>query len=177
MTSSCQWKVCHQWIGHRFHKLFFDLVWQMMLPSPTASFQYGTMVICMRVVLPGSSLLFKSMKHCSQGSSSRVNNENTGNHWHTTLKGAALVSKMRTPAITLWFLEHRLKENSYLGFFNKEKWLAWRSTRTPARSIFDGWQILWPLIIISVKGTGLMRRTMIAQMMTSNYVTKALLNI
>jgi hypothetical protein len=34
-----------------------------------------------------------------------------------------------------------------------------------------------PLIIISVRVTEFMRRTMIAQMMTSNYVTKAYLNI
>ncbi len=40
------------------------------------------------------------------------------------LKEAAIVSKIRTPAITLWFPEHRFKENFYLGFFIKEKWLA-----------------------------------------------------
>ncbi len=34
---------------------FFDLVWKTMLPSPTASFQQGTMVLCMRVVHPASS--------------------------------------------------------------------------------------------------------------------------
>ncbi len=85
-----------------------------------------------------NSLLWKSMKHCSQGSSSRVNNENTGNKWNTALKGAALVLKMQTLAITLSFLEHRLKEYFYLGFFNKEKWLAWRSTRIPARRILAG---------------------------------------
>ncbi len=116
-----------------------------------------------------SSLLWKSMKHCSQGSSSLVNNENTGNQWNTALKGAALVSKMQTLAITLSFLEHRLKEHFYLGFFNKEKWLAWRSTRSPARRIFGGWQVLRPLIIMSIRGTGLMRRTIIAQIMMSNY--------
>ncbi len=41
-----------------------------------------------------------------------------------TLKEAEIVSKMRTPAITLWFPEHRFKENFYLGFFVKEKQLA-----------------------------------------------------
>jgi hypothetical protein len=40
------------------------------------------------------------------------------------LKEAAILSKMQTPAITLWFPEHRFKENSYLGFYMKEKWLA-----------------------------------------------------
>jgi hypothetical protein len=33
------------------------------------------------------------------------------------LKETAIVSKMQTPAITLWFPEHRFKENFYLGFF------------------------------------------------------------
>ncbi len=37
------------------------------------------------------------------------------------LKEAAIVSKMWTPAITLWFPEHRFNENFYLGFFIKEK--------------------------------------------------------
>jgi hypothetical protein len=156
-----------------FPSFFFDLMWQTMLPIPTASFQQGTMVLWMMVVHPARSLLFKSMKHCSQGSSSCVKNANTGNQWNTAFREAALVSKMQTPAITLWFPEHRFKENFYLGIFIKEKRFAWRSTQTPARSIICGWQILWPLIIISVRGTGLMRRTMIAQIMTSNYVTKA----
>ncbi len=40
------------------------------------------------------------------------------------LKEAAIVSKMQTPAITLWFPEHRFNENFYLGFFIKEKRLA-----------------------------------------------------
>ncbi len=40
------------------------------------------------------------------------------------LKEAAIVSTMQTPAITLWFPEHRFKENFYLGFFIKEKQLA-----------------------------------------------------
>ncbi len=40
------------------------------------------------------------------------------------LKEAAIVSKTRTPAITLWFPEHRFKENFYLGFFIKEKLFA-----------------------------------------------------
>ncbi len=40
------------------------------------------------------------------------------------LKEAAIVSKMWTPAITLWFLEHRFYENFYLGIFIKENWLA-----------------------------------------------------
>ncbi len=40
------------------------------------------------------------------------------------LKEAAIVSKMQTPAITLWFFKHRFKENFYLGFFIKEKQLA-----------------------------------------------------
>ncbi len=40
------------------------------------------------------------------------------------LKEAATVSKMRAPPITLWFPEHRFKENFYLGFFIKEKRLA-----------------------------------------------------
>jgi hypothetical protein len=103
-----------------FPSFFFGLGVTKMLPSPAALFERGTMILRMTVVPPASSLLFKSMKHCSQGSSSRVNNENTENKWNTALKGAALVSKMRTPAITLWFLEHRSNENFYLGFFNKE---------------------------------------------------------
>ncbi len=37
------------------------------------------------------------------------------------LKEAAIVSKIRTPALTLWFPKHRSKENFYLGFFIKEK--------------------------------------------------------
>ncbi len=36
------------------------------------------------------------------------------------LKEAAIVSEMRTPAITLWFLKHRFEENFYLGFLIKE---------------------------------------------------------
>ncbi len=40
------------------------------------------------------------------------------------LKEAAIVSKMQTLAITLWFSEHRFKENCYLVFFIEEKWLA-----------------------------------------------------
>jgi hypothetical protein len=40
------------------------------------------------------------------------------------LKEAAIVSKMQTLAITLWFPEHRFKENFYLGFLIKEKQLA-----------------------------------------------------
>ncbi len=40
------------------------------------------------------------------------------------LKESAIVSKMQTLAITLWFPEHRFKENFYLGFFIKEKQLA-----------------------------------------------------
>ncbi len=40
------------------------------------------------------------------------------------LEEAALVSKMQTPAITLWFTEHRFKKKFNLGFFIKEKWLA-----------------------------------------------------
>ncbi len=40
------------------------------------------------------------------------------------LKEAAIVSKIWTPAITLWFPEHRFKENFYLGFFIKETRLA-----------------------------------------------------
>ncbi len=42
----------------------------------------------------------------------------------TLLKEAAIVSKMQTPAITLWFPEHRFKENFHLGFFIKEKKFA-----------------------------------------------------
>ncbi len=33
------------------------------------------------------------------------------------LKEAAIVSKMQIQAITLWFPEHKFKENFYLGFF------------------------------------------------------------
>jgi hypothetical protein len=51
-------------------------------------------------------------------------NANTRNQWNTALKEAAIVSKIRTPAITLWFPEHRFTENFYLGFFIKEKRLA-----------------------------------------------------
>jgi hypothetical protein len=72
-----------------------------MLPNLIASFQQGTMVLCMRVVPPASSLLFESIKHCSQGSSNRVKNANTGNQSNTALKEAAIMSKMQTPAITL----------------------------------------------------------------------------
>ncbi len=60
--------------------IFLDLVLQMMLQNLIASFQQGTMALCMRVVPPASSLLFKSMKHCSQGNSNCVKNANTGNH-------------------------------------------------------------------------------------------------
>jgi hypothetical protein len=45
-------------------------------------------------------------------------------HIRILLKEAAIMSKMQTPAITLWFPEHRFKENFYLGFFNREKRLA-----------------------------------------------------
>ncbi len=104
--------------------IFFDLVWQTMLPNLIASFQQGTMVIWIRVVPPVSWLLFKSMKHYFQGSSNRVKNANRGNQRNPALKEAAIMSKMRTPAITLWFPEHRFKEIFYLGFFIKEKRLA-----------------------------------------------------
>ncbi len=40
------------------------------------------------------------------------------------LRKQRLCQKMQTPAITLWFPKHRFKENFYLGFFIKEKWLA-----------------------------------------------------
>jgi hypothetical protein len=40
------------------------------------------------------------------------------------LQKAAIVSKMQTPAITLWFPEHRFKEKFYLGFLIKEKQFA-----------------------------------------------------
>ncbi len=70
---------CARWLP-LVPSFFLDLVWQTMLPSPTALFQQGIMVLCMRVNPPASSLLFKSMKHCSQGSSNRVKNANTGNH-------------------------------------------------------------------------------------------------
>jgi hypothetical protein len=40
------------------------------------------------------------------------------------LKEAAIVTKMQTPAITLWIPEHRFKENFYLGFLIKEKYFA-----------------------------------------------------
>ncbi len=65
------------WLPFPF--FFLDLVWQTMLPSPTASFHQGTMVLRMSIVSPASSLLFKSMKHCSHGSSNLVKNANTGN--------------------------------------------------------------------------------------------------
>ncbi len=42
------------------------------------------------------------------------------------LKEAAIMSKLQTLAITLWFPKYRFKENFYLGFFIKEKWLASR---------------------------------------------------
>jgi hypothetical protein len=38
----------------------------------------------------------------------------------TLLKEAAIVSKMWTQANTLWFPEHRFKDNFYLGFFLAE---------------------------------------------------------
>jgi hypothetical protein len=82
-----------------FPSFFFDLVWQMMLLSLTALFEWGTMVLWMRVVPPARSSLSKSMKHSSHGNSNRV--------------------KMQTPAITLWFLEQCL-----LGFFILEKQLT-----------------------------------------------------
>ncbi len=96
---------------------FWDLVWQTMLPSPTASFQQGTIVLFVRVVPPASSSLCKSMKHCLQGSRYCVKNANTKYQWNTALKEAAIMSKMQTPRITLWFPKHRFKENFYLGFF------------------------------------------------------------
>ncbi len=95
-SSSTNWLPCPSF--------FLDLVWQTMLP---ASFQQETMVLCMTVVPLASSLLSNSMKHCSQVSSNRVKNTNTGNQWNTALKEAAIVSKMRTPPITLWFSKHR----------------------------------------------------------------------
>ncbi len=45
-------------------------------------------------------------------------------HIRILLKEAAIVTKMWTPAITLWFPEHRFKENFYSGFFIKEKQFA-----------------------------------------------------
>ncbi len=63
-----------------FPTFFLDLVWQTMLPSPTAAFQQETMVLCMKVVPLVSSSLSKSMKHSSHGSSNCVKNANTGNH-------------------------------------------------------------------------------------------------
>ncbi len=36
-------------------------------------------------------------------------------------KEAAIMLKMQTPAIALWFPKHRFKENFYLGFFIEEK--------------------------------------------------------
>ncbi len=63
-----------------FPSFFLDLVWQTMLPSPTALFQQEMMVLCMRVVPLASSLLSKSMKHSSHGSRNRAKNANTGNH-------------------------------------------------------------------------------------------------
>ncbi len=122
MAFSCWWNVCHQQIGCCLHHFFSNLVWQTMLPNLIASFQQGTMVLCMRVVPLASISLSKSMRHCSQRSSN-VKNVNTTFQWNTTLKEAAIVSKMQTPAITLWFPKHRLKENFYLGFL-KEKQLA-----------------------------------------------------
>jgi hypothetical protein len=62
-----------------FPSFFLDLVWQTMLPSPTASFQQETIVLCMRVVPLASSSLSKSMKHRSHESRNRVKNVNTGN--------------------------------------------------------------------------------------------------
>ncbi len=107
-----------------FPTFFLDLVWQTMLPNLIAYFQQGSMVLHMKVVSLASSLLFKSTKHCSQGSSNCVKNANTRNQWNTDLKEAAIVSKMQTPAMTLWFPEHRFKENFYLGFFIKDKQFA-----------------------------------------------------
>jgi hypothetical protein len=40
------------------------------------------------------------------------------------LKESEIVSKMQTPAIPLWFMEHRFEENFYLDFFIKEKQFA-----------------------------------------------------
>jgi hypothetical protein len=47
--------------------------------DPDCSSQQETMVLCMRVLPLVSSLLSKSMKHSSHGSSNRVKNANTGN--------------------------------------------------------------------------------------------------
>ncbi len=99
-------------------------MWQMMLLNLIASFQQRTMFLCMRVVPLASSLLFKSMKHCSQEGSYFVKYANTRNQWKTALKEATIMSKMQTPANTLWFPEQRFKEKFYLGFFIKEKQLA-----------------------------------------------------
>ncbi len=76
---------------------FSDLVWQTMLPNLIAIFLWGTMVLRMRVDPLASSLLLKSMKHCSQGSRNCVKNANTSNH-------------------TLIF-EHSFKEKFNMGFF------------------------------------------------------------
>ncbi len=56
--------------------------------------------------------LFFQRAHCYQ------------NQWSNALNKAANVSKMQTPAITLWFADHSFKEKFYVGFFIKEIWLA-----------------------------------------------------
>jgi hypothetical protein len=72
---------CAQWLPLVDKRFVIDklvtisIIFFWMIPS----FQQGTMVLCMGVIPPASSLLYKSMKHCSQGSSNRVKNANTGN--------------------------------------------------------------------------------------------------
>ncbi len=99
MASSCQWKVCHWQIDCYFHHFFWT--WcdkqccQAQLHCSNRRrwfFLWG---------------LFLWRAHRYQ------------NQWNTALMEAAIVSKMRTPAITHWFPEQCL-----LVFFTLEKQLA-----------------------------------------------------
>ncbi len=85
--------------------IFFNLVWQTKLPNLMHQSNRGQWFFVWG--------LFLRRAHCYQ------------NQWNNALlKEAAIMSKMQTPAITLWFPKHRFKENSHLGFFIKEKQLA-----------------------------------------------------
>jgi hypothetical protein len=67
----------------------------------------------------------------------------------------------------------QIQRKVLLGFLYKRETTCMKKHADTSEKYLCGLQILCPLIIISVRGMGLKRRTMIAQMMTSNYVTKA----
>ncbi len=99
MAFSCQWKVHHQGIGCSFHH-FFWLGVTNNAAKPN----------CVVPIGDNGSLY----EGCSSGKLIVIKNQ-----WNTALVKAAVVSKMQTPAIPLWFSEQCL-----LGFFILEKQLA-----------------------------------------------------